>query len=89
MTKRATDGIMVTPEDIRERKRVERELSEKSATLIAVTHALNCSWKAATGARRASIFLTLRSADAKRIRISGCGAGGPVLRVLAHDGIVG
>jgi len=81
-------GIMVTQEDIRERKRIERELQEKSATLAAVTQALNVfletgDWSTAS---QHLLSFALRETQSE-YGFLGVVLEGPVLRVLAHDGI--
>jgi PAS domain S-box-containing protein len=81
-------GIMVTQEDIRERKRIERELQEKSATLAAVTHALNVFLESGDWSTASQHLLSFALQQTQ----SECGflgvvLEGPVLRVLAHDGI--
>jgi PAS domain S-box-containing protein len=81
-------GIMVAQEDIRERKRIERELQEKSATLTAVTQALNVfldsgDWGAAS---QHLLSFALQQTQSE-YGLMGVVLEGPVLRVLAHDGI--
>ena len=81
-------GIMATIEDIRERKRIERELNEKSATLAAVTHALNSflesgDWSAASKHLLAHTLQQTKSESG----FLGVLLDGPILRVLAHDGL--
>jgi PAS domain S-box-containing protein len=81
-------GIMVTQEDIRERKRIERELQEKSATLAAVTGSLNTflesgDWGAAS---QQLLSFALRQTQSE-YGFLGVVMDGPVLRVLAHQGV--
>ena len=81
-------GIMVTQEDIRERKRIERELQEKSATLAAVTGSLNTflesgDWGAAS---QQLLSFALRQTQSE-CGFLGAVLEGPVLRVLAHEGV--
>ncbi|HEX8872629.1 MAG TPA: PAS domain S-box protein, partial [Candidatus Acidoferrum sp.] len=82
-------GIMSTIEDIRERKRIERELKQKSATLATVTQSLNAflesgDFKAAS--QRLLTFAVEQTQSA--YGFLGVVLDGPVLRVLAHNGIV-
>jgi two-component system cell cycle sensor histidine kinase/response regulator CckA len=82
-------GIMATIEDISERKRIEQELQEKSMILAAVTHALNTfldsgDWSAASKHLLAHALLQTGSSSG----FLGVVLDGPILRVLAHDGIV-
>jgi PAS domain S-box-containing protein len=82
-------GIMATIEDISERKRIERELNEKTITLAAVTEALNSflangDWGAAS---KILLMHALKQTE------SPCGflgvvLDGPTLRVLAHEGAI-
>ncbi len=83
------NGIVATVEDIRERKRVERELKEKSATLTSVTQALNAfldtgDWGAAS---QHLLSFALQKTHSE-FGFLGAVLEGPVLRVLAHQGIV-
>src|SRR5208282_4626596 len=81
-------GIMVTQEDIRERKRIERELEEKSATLAAVTHALNVFLESGDWSRASQHLLSFALQQTQsEYGFLGVVLEGPVLRVLAHDGI--
>jgi PAS domain S-box-containing protein len=80
-------GVMATIEDISERKRIEQELKEKTATLTAVTEALNSFL--ADGDWGAASKILLRHALEQTE--SPCGflgivLEGPKLRVLAHEG---
>ena len=82
-------GIVATTEDIRERKRVEKELSEKSATLTAVTQALNAfletgEWGTASQHLLAFVLKQTES----EFGFLGVVLDGPVLRILAKDGVV-
>ncbi len=80
-------GIMVTQEDIRERKRIERELEEKSATLAAVTHALNVFLESGDWSRASQHLLSFALQQTQsEYGFLGVVLEGPVLRVLAHDG---
>ncbi len=81
-------GIMVTQEDIRERKRIERELREKSATLAGVTGSLNTFLESGDWGTASQQLLSF----ALKQTGSECGflgvvLEGPVLRVLAHEGV--
>jgi two-component system, cell cycle sensor histidine kinase and response regulator CckA len=81
-------GVMATIEDISERKRIERELSEKSETLSAVTDALNSfletgDWAAAS---RRLLAHALKQTQSPMGFLAAV-VDGPTLRVLAHDGI--
>ena len=81
-------GIMVTQEDIRERKRIERELQEKSATLAAVTHALNVFLESGDWSKASQHLLSFAMQQTQsEYGFLGVVLEGPVLRVLAHDGI--
>lgn len=82
-------GIMATIEDISERKRIERELSEKSSTLTAVTQALNCFLDSGD-CGTASEHLLTRALEQTQSKLGFLGVvlDGPVLRVFAHHGIV-
>jgi PAS domain S-box-containing protein len=82
-------GMIATIEDIRARKSIERELHEKSATLATVTHALNTfletgDWSAASRYLLADALQRTRSS----FGFLGVILDGPVLRILAHDGVV-
>jgi PAS domain S-box-containing protein len=82
-------GILATTEDIRERKRGERELSEKTATLSSVTDALNAfldtgDWGVASKHLLAFALKQTRS----ELGFLGVIVDGPMLRVLAQDGVV-
>ncbi len=81
-------GMMATIEDISERKRIDRELKEKSATLSAVTDALNTfletgDWAAASKHLLVHVLKQTKSETG----FLGVVLDGPVLRVLAHQGI--
>ncbi|HKI12182.1 MAG TPA: PAS domain S-box protein [Candidatus Acidoferrum sp.] len=81
-------GIMVTQEDIRERKRIERELQEKSATLAAVTHALNVFLESGDWSTASQHLLSFALRETQsEYGFLGVVLEGPVLRVLAHGGI--
>lgn len=82
-------GMMATIEDISERKDIERELNEKSATLAAVTEALNSFLESGqyTTASRHLLSHALQQTQSKS-GFLGVVLDGPVLRVLAHDGVV-
>jgi hypothetical protein len=78
-------GIMATIEDISERKRIERELHEKTVTPAAVTHALNCflesgDWGAASKELLAHSLKSTRP-DIRVIYISGYAQGLPEAQV--------
>ncbi len=82
-------GLMSVIEDISERKRIERELGEKSATLAAVTCSLNSflengDWGAAS---QYLLSFALRQTES-RYGFLGVVLGAHKLRVLAHDGNV-
>jgi len=81
-------GLMATVEGISERKRIERELQEKSATLAAVTLALNTFLESGDFSAASKHLLT----HAVQQTMSGYGflgvvLEGPVRRVLAHEGV--
>lgn len=81
-------GLMTTIEDIRERKRIERELNEKSTTLAVVTQALSTFLESGDFSAASKHLI----AHAVRQTMSSYGflgvvLEGPVLRVLAHEGI--
>lgn len=81
-------GIMVTQEDIRERKRIERELQEKSATLAAVTGSLNTFLETGDwGAASQQLLSFALQQTQSECGFLGAVLEGPVLRVLAHDGV--
>jgi len=81
-------GIMVTQEDIRERKRIERELQEKSATLAAVTGSLNTFLESGDwGAASQQLLSFALQQTQSEYGFLGVVLEGPVLRVLAHDGV--
>jgi PAS domain S-box-containing protein len=81
-------GILVTQEDIRERKRIERELQEKSSTLAAVTHALNVFLESGDWSTASQHLLSFALRETQsEYGFLGVVLEGPVLRVLAHDGI--
>ncbi len=80
-------GIVATTEDIRERKRIEQELKQKSAKLSAVTDALNTfletgDWNAASQQLLAFALKNTKS----ELGFLGVVVDGPELRVLAQDG---
>jgi two-component system, cell cycle sensor histidine kinase and response regulator CckA len=80
-------GLMATIEDITERKSIERELSEKTVTLAAVTDALNRFLESGDWAAASKRLLS----HALEQTQSPCGflgvvLDGPNLRVLAHEG---
>jgi PAS domain S-box-containing protein len=82
-------GIMATIEDISERKRIERELSEKTVTLTAVTEALNSflangDWNAASKILLEHALTRTQSPCG----FLGVALDGPKLRVLVHEGVV-
>ncbi len=81
-------GIIVTQEDIRERKRIERELQEKSATLAAVTGSLNTFLESGDWGTASQQLLSfaLRQTQSE-FGFLGAVLEGPVLRVLAHEGV--
>ncbi len=79
---------MATIEDISERKRIARELNEKTVTLAAVTDALNSFLESGDWAAASQRLL----AHALKQTQSPCGflgavLDGPKLRVLAHAGV--
>jgi len=76
-------------EDIRERKRIEQELQEKSDVLATVTQALNTfldkgDWSAAS---QQLLTFAIRQTESE-YGLLGVVLEGPVLRVLAHQGLV-
>ena len=82
-------GIVATTEDIRERKRIEQELKQKSAKLSAVTDALNTfletgDWTAASGQLLSFALKNTKS----ELGFLGVMVDGPALRVLAQDGAI-
>src|ERR1700730_6081207 len=82
-------GLVSVIEDISERKKTELELYEKSAVLTAVTQALtdfldSGNWSAASQHLLAFAIQQTQSAYG----FLGVILEGPVLRILAHDGIV-
>jgi two-component system, cell cycle sensor histidine kinase and response regulator CckA len=81
-------GIMAAIEDISERKRVERELHEKTVTLAAVTHALNSFLESGdwSGASKHLLKFAIEQTQSE-YGFLGAVLEGPVLRVLAHSGI--
>ncbi len=82
-------GIVATTEDIRERKRVERELSEKTATLSSVTDALNTFLETGDWGEASKHLLAFALKQTQsELGFLGVVVDGPVLRVLAHDGVV-
>ena len=82
-------GIMATVEDISERKQIERELSEKSSTLAAVTQALNTFLETGDcGAASRHLLARALKETQSEFGFLGVVLEGPTLRVLAHDGIV-
>jgi two-component system, cell cycle sensor histidine kinase and response regulator CckA len=82
-------GIVATTEDIRERKRVEQELKKKSATLSAVTDALNTFLETGDWSAASKHLLSFALKHTKsEIGFLGVVVEGPALRVLAHDGAV-
>ena len=82
-------GIMATIEDISERKRIERELSEKSSTLAAVTQALNTFLETGDcGAASGHLLARALKETQSEFGFLGVVLEGSVLRVLAFDGIV-
>ena len=81
-------GVMVTQEDIRERKRIERELEEKSATLAAVTGSLNTFLESGDwGAASQQLLSFALQQTQSEFGFLGAVLEGPVLRVLAHEGV--
>jgi PAS domain S-box-containing protein len=82
-------GIMATIEDIRERKRIERELGEITATLAAVTDALNSFLESGDWAA-ASMHLLSHALKQTRSELGFLAVvlDGPILRVLAQEGVV-
>ncbi len=82
-------GVVATTEDIRERKRVEQELSEKSATLRSVTFALNTFLETGDwGASSQQLLSFALKQTESELGFLGVVVEGPVLRVLAHEGAV-
>lgn len=82
-------GIMATIEDISERKRIERELNEKTVMLAAVTDALNKFLETSDWAAASKRLLS----HALQRTQSPCGflavvLEGTNLHVLAHEGVV-
>jgi len=85
----AVTGIVGVIEDISERKRIERELHEKTDLLSTVTQALNAyldvgDW--ASASRQLLAFAIQKTQS--EYGFLGVVLEGGVLRVLAHDGIV-
>ncbi|MBZ5701959.1 MAG: response regulator [Acidobacteriia bacterium] len=83
------EGLRMSVEDISARKRAERELQKKTATLASVTQALTVFLDSGDWSRASQHLLQF----ALRQTRSECGflgvlVDGPVLRVLAHDGAV-
>lgn len=83
------EGVVAIAEDIRERKRIDLELKEKTAVLTAVTQALNTfldkgDWSEAS---RHLLQFALRQTQSG-YGFLGVVLEGSVLRVLAHDGVV-
>jgi two-component system cell cycle sensor histidine kinase/response regulator CckA len=82
-------GLMATIEDISERKRIERELKVKSATLAAVTQALNTFLESGDWAAASKQLLAhALSQTGSESGFLGAVLDGPVLRILAIDGLV-
>lgn len=79
-------GIMATTEDISERKRMERELGEKSATLTAITNALNTFLESGDCAAASKHLLT-RALQRTQSEYGFLAVvlEGPTLRVLAYE----
>jgi two-component system, cell cycle sensor histidine kinase and response regulator CckA len=81
-------GIIVTQEDIRERKRIERELEQKSATLAAVTGSLNTFLESGDWGTASQQLLSFALQQTQsEYGFLGAVLEGPVLRVLAHEGV--
>ncbi|HXN52938.1 MAG TPA: ATP-binding protein [Candidatus Acidoferrum sp.] len=85
----AVSGLVSVIEDISERKKAELELYEKSAVLTAVTQALtdfldSGNWSAAS---QHLLTFAIRQTQSQ-YGFLGVILEGPVLRILAHDGIV-
>ena len=83
------EGLRMNVEDISARKGAERELQEKTATLAAVTQALTSfldtgDWSQAS---QHLLHFALRQTQSE-YGFLGVLVGGPVLRVLAHDGVL-
>jgi two-component system cell cycle sensor histidine kinase/response regulator CckA len=83
------EGLRMSVEDISARKRAAQELQEKTATLAAVTQALtsfldNGDWSRAS---QHLLQFALRQTQSE-YGFLGVLVDGPVLRVLAHDGVV-
>jgi PAS domain S-box-containing protein len=81
-------GLVAVIEDISERKKTETELQEKSAVLMAVTQALtefleSGDWSAAS---RHLLTFAIQQTQSE-YGFLGVILEGPVLRVLAHDGV--
>ena len=82
-------GIVGVFEDISERKRIERELQEKSDLLSTVTQALNAYLDVGDWASASRQLLTFAIQKTQsEYGFLGVVLDGDVLRVLAHDGIV-
>lgn len=83
------ESVEQRAEGIRERKRIERELSEKSATLAAVTEALNTFLESGdwTSASKHLLSHALQQTHSEYGFLAVV-LDGPVLRVLAHEGVV-
>jgi PAS domain S-box-containing protein len=82
-------SAMSVIEDIRDRKRIEQELREKSDVLSTVTQALNTfldkgDWSAAS---QQLLTFAIRQTESE-YGLLGVVLEGPVLRVLAHQGLV-
>jgi PAS domain S-box-containing protein len=85
----AITGVLGIVEDISERKRIEVELQEKTAVLATVTQALTTfldtgDWSAAS---QHLLSFAMRQTESG-YGFLGVVLDGPVLRVLAHDGVV-
>ena len=83
------EGLRMNIEDISARKRAEQELREKTATLAAVTQALTSFLDTGDWSRASQHLLqfALRQTQSE-YGFLGVLVDGPVLRVLAHDGVV-
>jgi PAS domain S-box-containing protein len=81
-------GVLAIFEDISERKRIEQELQEKTEVLTTVTHALNTfldtgDWSQAS---RHLLSFAIRQTQSG-MGFLGVVLDGPLLRILAHDGV--
>jgi len=84
-----TRGVMATIEDISARRSIEKDLSEKTATLGAVTNALNAFLESGDyGAASKTILARALQLTNSKLGFLGVVLEEPVLRVLAYEGAV-